>query len=259
MYKAGGQYYGCAKCSSSRNASVYMGYMFQGNNSSSDTSFYSTRNAQCNACPEYDKNGNYSARYTIGGAQSHCFPVCEQPKNADEQVEICKANPKDERCTRKWQNSSGNCFSCDALTNASGKNIDNSMLISNLGMVPEQLITLCENCGRVHSGNFCVLPQTKDDCGKGKFLGEDGYCHECSKVAGVKIVSEEISGCATNCENITDNKWYNGRRILSYIYNNQELHYCYRKPLDGIQSIQDARTGNFYACSDSGSYFLNHE
>ncbi|MBR4932336.1 MAG: hypothetical protein IKZ02_04840 [Alphaproteobacteria bacterium] len=171
--------YTCSKCSENRNARVQVWWV---NNSSTHSDFKKYAEDTCNSCPDS------APRYTI---ERYCYPVCEQPKNAEEQIEICKANPKDERCTRQWQNVDGKCFSCSTITSAS------------LVGTAVALKTLCENCGRrVNSQGYCV-PTGTSACDVGQFLGANGTCYDCSPNNSIVVESDELSGCSKNCRKET--------------------------------------------------------
>ena len=171
--------YTCSKCSENRNARVQVWWV---NNSSTHSNFKKYAEDTCNSCPDS------APRYTI---ERYCYPVCEQPKNAEEQIEICKANPKDERCTRQWQNVDGKCFSCKELTTANSINISGN----------EQLVSLCVACGRKVEGNYCILEQNKTDCDPGQFLGKNNICYDCENTKSqITIISDDISGCTTRCK-----------------------------------------------------------
>ena len=247
MYQQWGGNWGyyCAKCTNNRTNGVMMEWV----TNSSIPNFLQSMKDKCNACPERDKNGVWSKRWAKGGT---CMPTCEQPENAEEQIEICKTNPKDERCTRKWQNTDATCFSCSQITNAS--KVDNDATLK----------TLCENCGRrVNAQGYCV-PKSGSACEPGKFLGVDGSCHECSQNSYVQIESEEISGCTNNCKQAADGSYsIDGERETRFsrqldkneaYYANGAGLYCF--PSCGEHEINIAiyyGSGKCQSCNDANT------
>ncbi len=245
MTPFGGGFRKCVKCSDKRNGYEYIG------GTSSIQDFDNVTMRACNSCPEKDSSGNYSARYVAQGTYGKgCFAKCEQPESGSEADTICKTNPKSDKCKRQWQNSSGKCFPCDALVEANGKNINNEILTNE----PVR-IELCEACGRVVEGNFCILKQTKDDCGLGKFLGEDGFCYECDiKKAARLISSDELSGCTQNCRKNADGEYdINGSIATRETYEHPNGLIC--KPICETNYIYPygSVNGTCEACGNSQS------
>ena len=187
MYQEWGGKWGyyCAKCSNNRNNSVMMAW----DTGASFPNFIQNMRDKCDACPERNASGTWTKRRAVG---DRCWPVCEQPTNADEQIEICKANPKDENCTRQWQNADGACFSCSTITTSSSVGTDST------------LKALCENCGRrVNDKGYCV-PNDSSACPIGQFLGANGSCYNCSQNSSIEIETAEISKCSSNCRQLAD-------------------------------------------------------
>ena len=174
----------------------------------------------CNNCPE-TVNGKPAKRmYTSGG----CYKVCEQPENAEEQIEICQANPKDERCTRKWQSAKdAKCYDCDAV------NIGDATMMHYWNTVIPELKDLCEKCGRkVNEKGYCV-PKDASACPLGQIMSRNGSCKPCPKSANnyqnVDIINGEDSGCTKNCRmkdgkysvdsDATDTTWVHGQQCVA--------------------------------------------
>ena len=183
-----------------------------------------------------------------------CCKKCVQPENADEQIAICQANPKDERCTRKWENTSGQCMACSD----SGTNTYVGTNAVEGGTDPNGLGALCRACGRtVSEDGYCIYT---GGCNEKQFMGIDGICYDCTRNQWVKVKSsdDKDSGCIANCADVTDNQWYKGRRILSSTVKGITSYFCYRKPFDNAETIQDAETGGIYSCStESAPYTVN--
>ncbi len=216
-------HYTCAKCSSSRNQNVGIGHYVYGN---SDSQFYQYRVDKCNNCPERDSNGNYSARWHVGNKNSgECAPKCEQPPANSEEDTICLTNPTSDKCKRKWQNSSGACFDCRVITS-------NNKIIyptSGASQTDAELKRLCLACGRQVKDSFCILPQTKETCGIGQFLGKDGICYPCDQANHIEIESDAVSGCVANCKkNTVSDTTYNadGTVDTRHVYTVNETNYC---------------------------------
>ncbi len=216
-------HYTCAKCNSSRNANVGIGHYTAGY---SDSNFYQLRIDKCNNCPERDNAGNYSARWHVGNKNSgSCAPKCEQPVQGSEADVICQTNPFSEKCKRKWQNASGACFDCNEITTS------NNIKYGTTGAAATdaELARLCVACGRKVDGNYCVLPQTKDMCGSGKFLGKDGTCYSCNHATHIEIESDDVSGCLSNCKKSSTTATdyvLDGTIDTRRVYTMNNLNYC---------------------------------
>ena len=222
-------YSGVATCESCETAGCFLITRWRPN-SMNDTNFFKNK---CLAC------GN---RFV---SEDNCCKKCEQPEDAEAQIEICKANPKDEKCTRKWENTSGECMSCSD----SGTNTFVGTDAVEGGADANGLGALCRACGRtVTDEGFCV---SSGGCNEGEFLGVDGICYKCNNKGAVRIKSsdDKDSGCIGNCQNVTDNKWYKGRRIIEVISSTKETqYYCYRNPYSE-EGIWQSGDGTLYECS----------
>ena len=168
----------CFDCTEKRDSRVWM-------LSDSSLKMFSS----CTSCPERI-GSTYTKRYISG---SYCYPLCEQPNNAQEQITICSDSPDSDNCTRQWQNEAGECFPCDSKT-------ENNYIGTN-----ETLKTLCLNCGRrINAHNYC-LPK-KGGCDIGQILNVKGKCVPCTD-GWTEIESDEVSGCTNNCKKDETNQY----------------------------------------------------
>ncbi len=181
--------YHCISCFDTGNRRITSG------TSSSIPNFAQSLSDKCNNCPERDENGQWSKRWAV---REFCLEVCQQPENAEEQIAICQANPKDERCTRKWQSAySGKCYDCDVIN--IGR--ETELLFGYDNDVSPELRDLCEKCGRkVNEKGYCV-PKDGSACPLGQIMGANGDCKPCPKISdtGITIINDEESGCTKNC------------------------------------------------------------
>ena len=178
---------------------------------------------------------------------SNCCKYCEQPEDAEAQIEICKTNPKDERCTRKWENTSGQCMSCSE----SGTNTFVGTDAVEGGADTNGLGALCRACGRLVSEEGYCIPANANVCGEKQFLGLNGICYNCTDTGLIQIKSEEVSGCIKNCAGVTNNAiMFEGRRIINGVKSGVEIPYCVRNC--AVKNyILDALWGGCITCTSS--------
>ena len=166
----------------------------------------------------------------------HCVLKCSQPDENSEESTICLTDPSNEKCKRKWQNTSGQCYDCDAT------GVDTSILDTN-GISSEYKV-LCEKCGRqVVDGGYCAPKQ--NTCGSGKIMAVNGNCVTCDSANTATIVSDAVSGC-TACN--TDGKEL--RWVVSFPSTKGTILRCMKKC--GNNEFQD-ENGYCYACDESSA------
>ncbi len=187
-------------------------------------------NDTCNNCPAT------APRRVVG---TNCFPTCLQPDES-ESIAICKANPEDPNCQRKWQDDGTNSAKCRAcsVTESAKVGTDESSIYYQM----------CINCGRkVNDKGYCYLDKP---CEYGQFRGADGACHKCDENSRVAIESEEKSLCEANCKKTEAGKFEVGGTVEGRFVDGA---YCYKSCGNGYFNGQ---SGGCVACSNTAGWDL---
>ncbi len=233
----------CANCGDKRNDHVLVKWETESSIDGIDTVVQDA----CNNCPKTkDKARWYNVSNTFESNgwdwRRYCYPVCEQPESGSIADTICKTDPSNDQCKRKWQNVWGNCYDCNAVSG-------NFKISTNA-----TLIQLCEACGRKVQDGYCK--PIGNMCGDGQFLGQDGICYDCRKTVtnkGIAITSEEESGCIANCKKIsaTDTTFSKEGTIEERrTYTRSKVMYCAPKCADNY--INNS-SGECVSCGDDKS------
>ena len=213
-------YFGCVKCSENKNRAIW--------NMPSNLITKNQLETMCNACPEYDSEGNWSKRKVVG---SNCNRICYQPENQ----ETC-SSATDENCKRQFQDTNGVCYPCNTTSNPS------------VG-TDTTLHTLCTACGRrVNAAGYCLLGTSNcDNKTPPHFMAADGTCQPCTYNSvdfSIEIESSDDSDshCVANCKDSSGNP-------TRWIYTKSNgKSYCYKKCNTGEWQLF---SGSCRSCSTS--------
>ncbi len=221
----------CIDCSSSRVIS-YLGIAGANADSFSGPTNKDTLVQLCNNCPNRQELNSY------------CVKKCEQPDENSEESTICKTDPGNEKCKRKWQNGYGACLSCN-------QNGNSSLIFAN--RISSTLADLCEKCGRQVTPDGNCAPK-QNLCSEGQIMDVSGNCISCTSASSaITILSDEESGCTACNKDGQEIRW-----VISYTNGNTNLPIvqCMKKC---NENQFQGTNGVCYDCSDSSSPYAEGE